>query len=58
MLDFNVGEGDRVMLDPGTIYTVAERGADTVIAMTGGGEMVLVGVQLSSLPRGWIFESW
>jgi hypothetical protein len=25
--------------------------------MTGGGQMVLVGVQLSSLPQGWIFGS-
>jgi Ca2+-binding RTX toxin-like protein len=53
--DFNAAEGDRVMLDPGTAYTVSQAGADTVIAMTGGGQMVLVGVPLSSLPTGWIF---
>ena len=53
--DFNAAEGDRVMLDPGTAYTVSQVGADTVIAMTGGGQMVLVGVPLSSLPTGWIF---
>jgi hypothetical protein len=58
VLDFNATEGDRVMLDPGTIYTVAQAGADTVISMTGGGQMVLVGVQLSSLATGWIYESW
>ena len=34
---------------------VAQVGADTVINMTGGGQMVLVGVQLSTLPDGWIF---
>ena len=50
-----MGEGDRVMLDPGTQYTVAQVGADTVISMTGGGQMTLVGVTLSSLPSGWIF---
>jgi beta-glucanase (GH16 family) len=55
VLDFNVTEGDRVQLDPGTQYTVAQEGADTVIHMTGGAEMVLVGVQLSSLGSGWIF---
>lgn len=55
--DFSVAEGDRVMLDPGTQYTTAQVGADTVISMTGGGQMVLVGVQLSSLPAGWIFVS-
>jgi Ca2+-binding RTX toxin-like protein len=53
--DFSVAQGDRVQLDPGTTYTVSQVGADTVIAMTGGGRMILVGVQLSSLPGGWIF---
>lgn len=55
VLDFNLSEGDRVLLDPGTQYTVAQDGADTVISMTGGGQMVLVGVQLGSLTPGWIF---
>jgi Ca2+-binding RTX toxin-like protein len=53
--DFNRAEGDRVELDPGTQYTVAQSGADTVISMTGGGQMILVGVQMSSLTEGWIF---
>jgi Ca2+-binding RTX toxin-like protein len=53
--DFNATEGDQVMLDPGTQYTTAQLGADTVVSMTGGGQMVLVGVQLSTLPAGWIF---
>jgi len=53
--DFRVTEGDRVQLDPGTTYTVAQVGADTVISMTGGGQMILVGVQMSSLTPGWIF---
>ena len=53
--DFNLGEGDRVMLDPGTVYAVAQVGADTVITMIGGGQMTLVGVQLSTLTPGWIF---
>ncbi|MBW8816381.1 MAG: calcium-binding protein [Caulobacterales bacterium] len=53
--DFHASEGDRVQLDPGTVYTAAQVGADTVIDMTGGGQMVLVGVTLSSLPSGWIF---
>ncbi|HEY0648619.1 hypothetical protein [Phenylobacterium sp.] len=54
MTDFKMGEGDRVLLDPATQYTAAQAGADTVINMNGGGQMVLVGVQLSSLPAGWI----
>lgn len=53
--DFTLAEGDRVQLDPGTQYTVSQVGADTVISMTGGGQMILVGVQMSSLTAGWIF---
>ncbi|MGZ3367214.1 MAG: hypothetical protein ACXU8Y_21060, partial [Caulobacteraceae bacterium] len=55
VLDFNQGEGDRVMLDPGTTYTVSQVGADTVIDMGGGNQMILVGVQASTLPPGTIF---
>ena len=53
--DFSVAEGDRVQVDVGTVYTVAQVGADTVISMTGGAQMVLAGVQTSSLSGGWIF---
>jgi hypothetical protein len=55
VLDFNAGEGDRVMLDPGTPYTVSQVGADTVVDMGAGDQVILVGVQLSTLPTGWIF---
>ncbi|WP_430420920.1 calcium-binding protein [Phenylobacterium sp.] len=55
VLDFRIAEGDRVQVAPGTTYTLAQVGADTVISMTGGGQMILVGVQLSSLTPGWIF---
>jgi serralysin len=53
--DFSLAQGDRVQLDPGTQYTLSQSGADTVINMTGGGQMILVGVQMSSLTPGWIF---
>ena len=43
------------MLDPGTTYTVGQVGADTVIDMGGGNQMILVGVQFSTLTPGWIF---
>ena len=56
VLDFNLGEGDRVMLDPGTTYTVSQVGSDTVIDMGAGNQMILVGVQMSTLTSGWIFE--
>jgi Ca2+-binding RTX toxin-like protein len=53
--DFHLSEGDRVQLDPWTQYTVSQVGADTVINMTGGGQMILVGVSMSSLTGNWIF---
>jgi Ca2+-binding RTX toxin-like protein len=55
VFDFVLAEGDRVQLDPSTQYTVAQLGGDTVISMTGGGQMILVGVQMSALTPGWIF---
>jgi len=55
VLDFSLAQGDRVMLDPGTQFTVSQSGADTVINMTGGGQMVLVGVSMSTLTGNWIF---
>jgi Ca2+-binding RTX toxin-like protein len=55
VLDFHSAEGDRVMLDPGNTYTAHQVGADTVIDINGGGQVTLVGVQLSSLSAGWIF---
>ena len=53
--NFNEAKGDRVEVDPGVTYSVSQVGADTVINMTGGGRMVLEGVQLNSLHPGWIF---
>jgi hypothetical protein len=60
VLDFNLAEGDRVQLDPGTTFTVTQVGADTVIDMgpSANGapnEMILVGVQASTLTGSWIF---
>ena len=52
--DFLRSEGDRVLLDPGSTYTVAQVGADTVVSITGGGQMILVGVSMSSLTGAWI----
>jgi serralysin len=53
-VDFHLSEGDRVLLDPGTSYTLAQVGADTVIDMGAGNQMILVGVQLSTLTPGWL----
>jgi serralysin len=55
VLDFHLSEGDRVQLDPGTAFTVIQQGSDTVIDMGNGDQMILVGVQMSTLTPGWIF---
>ena len=55
VLDFSVAQGDRVFLDPGTTFTVSQVGADTVIDMGSGNQMILAGVQMLTLPAGWIF---
>lgn len=57
VVDFNLAEGDRVQIDLGTTYTIAQSGSDTVISMGGGGEMILVGVSLASLTGSWIFDT-
>jgi Ca2+-binding RTX toxin-like protein len=55
VLDFHIAEGDRVQLDPGTTFHVSQVGADTVIDLGNGNEMILVGVQMTSLTGNWIF---
>jgi len=55
VLDFSLAQGDRVQLDPGTQFSVAQVAGDTVISMTGGGQMILVGISMSTLTPGWIF---
>jgi Ca2+-binding RTX toxin-like protein len=54
--NFNYAKGDRVELDPGTTYNVRQVGADTVIDMGGGNQMVLENVQVSTLHSDWLFE--
>jgi len=54
ILDFSRAEGDRVQLDAGTTYSVAQSGGDVVIDMTGGGQVILVGVSMSSLTGDWL----
>jgi serralysin len=55
VLDFSRAEGDRVRLDPGSTYTVSQVGSDVVINVTGGAQLILVGVSQASLTGDWIF---
>ena len=57
VLDFSLAEGDRVQVDAGTVYTVTQTGADTVVDMGNGDQLILVGVTASTLTPGWIFAA-
>ena len=53
--DFVRAQGDRLRLDAGSTYTASQQGADTVVDITGGARVVLVGVTLANLDANWIF---
>jgi Ca2+-binding RTX toxin-like protein len=53
IIDFNRAEGDRVFVLGS--YTVSQVGSDVVIDLGSGSQMILVGVQQSSLTGDWIF---
>jgi Ca2+-binding RTX toxin-like protein len=52
--DFTQSQGDRVVLDAGTGWTAAQSGADVVVSLAGGGQLILQNTQLDSLTSGWI----
>jgi len=53
VLDFSASEGDLVLLDPGTTYSISEVGGDTVITMNAG-QVILLGVSSATLAAGSI----
>ena len=53
VIDFSLGDGDRVQLAPGTSYSLYYSGADTVLDLGGGDAITLVGVQPAA--GSWIF---
>lgn len=53
VLGFDSAQGDRVLLDPGTSYSLSQSGADTLLSL-GGGQMRLIGFQTASPPDSWI----
>ena len=55
--DFHAAEGDHVLIAAGATYSVAQSGADVVIDITGGAQLILQGVDLASLPPGWILSA-
>lgn len=53
--DFSRDLGDRIQLAPGTTYTLRQNGADAVVDLGNGDQIVLAGVQTSSLSGQWLF---
>ncbi len=53
ILDFSAGEGDRVRVESGA-YTLLQSGADVVVDLGAGDQLILAGVSLATLPDGWI----
>lgn len=49
VVDFNLAEGDRVLLLAGQTYSLAQVGSDTVVNLGGGDQLTLAGVSMSSL---------
>jgi Ca2+-binding RTX toxin-like protein len=54
IFDFKRSEGDRILLDAGMTWTANQQGADVIVNISGGGQIVLSGVQMSSLTGDWI----
>ncbi|WP_141653055.1 M10 family metallopeptidase C-terminal domain-containing protein [Phenylobacterium immobile] len=54
VVDFNSAEGDRVQLDRGVSYTVRQEGADAVIDLGNGDQLILVGI-VAAGSQDWIF---
>jgi len=54
VVDFSVAEGDRVILAPGSQYSVAQVEANTVITLSGGDQLILQAIQMDALTDGWI----
>ena len=53
--DFSLAQGDRVLLDKGTSYTVLHAGGDTIVDMGNGDQVVLVGVNVTAPEATWLF---
>ncbi|ACG79166.1 hypothetical protein PHZ_c2757 [Phenylobacterium zucineum HLK1] len=54
VLDFNAAEGDVVRVEAGYTYSAAQVGADVVVSVGGGAQVVLVGRTLAALGDGWL----
>jgi Ca2+-binding RTX toxin-like protein len=58
VVDFDISQGDRVVIEAGTTYTFQQSGVDVVINMSGGGQLILAETALGSLGAGWIVSGY
>jgi serralysin len=54
--DFNAAAGDRIQMAAGSGYHPHQEGADLVVDVAGGGQLILQQTHVSALPAGWIFS--
>jgi serralysin len=52
--DFSYAEGDRLKLEGSPSRTISQVGADVIVDLGNGDQVILVGVSLASLGSGWI----
>lgn len=52
--DFNGAEGDHVLVAAGVGWEARQSGADVLVTLSNGGDLLLQRVQLNSLAAGWI----
>ena len=52
--DFNGFEGDRIVIDDDTTYTISQSGSDMVITLATGDAVILAGVTPNGLQLSWI----
>jgi serralysin len=54
VLDFNRAQGDRVQLDAGQAHTVYQSGANTIIDLGNGDQIILANVAATTLTGDWL----
>jgi Ca2+-binding RTX toxin-like protein len=52
--DFSLSQGDRVLLDAGTSYTILRTAGDTVLDFGNGDQLILAGVNVTAPDASWI----
>ncbi len=54
IMDFNVGEGDRILVEPGQAYTITSSGGYAAVQIADGSVLIVTGVAAGGLSADWI----